>query len=122
MFKIRKGLFETNSSSIHSLSILSKKDYEKWKNGELYFDEFSLLTKDEVIEEIKKDKYAEVSVDELLKMSKYDFDEEVCKEEYYTFDEWKKCYYSNGFETFKEEYTTESGDEIVVFGYYGTSY
>ena len=122
MFKIRKGLFETNSSSIHSLSIISKKDYEKWKNGELYFDEFSLLTKDEVIEEIKNDKYAKVSVDELLNTSEYNFEEEVCKEGYYTFDKWNKCYCSNGFETFKEEYTTESGDEIVVFGYYGTSY
>lgn len=37
MFKIRKGLFETNSSSTHSLTMCSEEDYDKWENGELFF-------------------------------------------------------------------------------------
>jgi hypothetical protein len=31
---VRYGVFETNSSSSHSISIVSKKEFEKWKNGE----------------------------------------------------------------------------------------
>lgn len=34
--KIRKGVFETNSSSEHSLSIVKKSNYDQWKNGTLY--------------------------------------------------------------------------------------
>ena len=32
--QVRKGLFETNSSSVHSLVLCSESEYEKWKNGE----------------------------------------------------------------------------------------
>ncbi len=34
--KIRKGVFETNSSSEHSLSIVKKSNFDQWKNGTLY--------------------------------------------------------------------------------------
>ena len=32
---IRLGVFETNSSSAHSLILISKETFDKWKNGEL---------------------------------------------------------------------------------------
>ena len=32
---VRQGLFETNSSSEHSLSIMKEADYEDWKNDEI---------------------------------------------------------------------------------------
>ena len=35
MKQIRQGLFETNSSSEHSLSIMKEADYEDWKNDEV---------------------------------------------------------------------------------------
>lgn len=35
MKQIRQGLFETNSSSEHSLSIMKEADYEDWKNDEI---------------------------------------------------------------------------------------
>ena len=34
---IRSSVFETNSSSTHSLSICSKEEYDKWKNGETVY-------------------------------------------------------------------------------------
>lgn len=39
MIQIRYGVFETNSSSTHSLCIVPKSDYKKWCNGtnEYYF-------------------------------------------------------------------------------------
>lgn len=33
--QIRQGVFETNSSSEHSLAIVSNDDFERWKKGEL---------------------------------------------------------------------------------------
>ena len=32
---VRQGVFETNSSSVHSLTMATKDDYEKFENGEL---------------------------------------------------------------------------------------
>ena len=38
--QIRRGVFETNSSSMHSLTMCSEEEFEQWKNGELLFDEW----------------------------------------------------------------------------------
>ena len=38
MIQIRQGLFETNSSSTHSLTMCTVSDFDKWKSGELIFD------------------------------------------------------------------------------------
>ena len=37
MINIRRGLFETNSSSTHSLVVMTKKQYNEWNNGEIFF-------------------------------------------------------------------------------------
>lgn len=37
-FSIRENLFETNSSSSHSLTILSEDEIEKWKSGNFLLD------------------------------------------------------------------------------------
>ena len=34
---IRRGTFETNSSSTHSITMCKESDFDKWKNGELYY-------------------------------------------------------------------------------------
>ena len=34
---IRRGTFETNSSSTHSITMCKESDFDKWKNGEMYF-------------------------------------------------------------------------------------
>ena len=33
--QIRKNVFETNSSSTHTLTMCLKSDYDKWENGEV---------------------------------------------------------------------------------------
>ena len=35
--QIRRGVYETNSSSTHSLTMCSEEEFEQWKNGELLF-------------------------------------------------------------------------------------
>lgn len=39
--RIRCGVFETNSSSTHSICICTKEDYDKWKNGEMLYDRYN---------------------------------------------------------------------------------
>ncbi len=48
--QIRQGVFETNSSSTHSLSIISKEQSDLLDKGELYINGYSLeiVTKEEV--------------------------------------------------------------------------
>lgn len=49
MQTIRKGVFETNSSSTHSITMCTQDEYDRWKNGELYYLECAekFLTKEE---------------------------------------------------------------------------
>ena len=35
--QIRRGVFETNSSSTHSLTMCSEEEFEAWKRGEVLF-------------------------------------------------------------------------------------
>ena len=55
-FTVRRGVFETNSSSVHSFTIADKEDYDKFKKGELYIHRYDLnfCTKEQYIEENKK--------------------------------------------------------------------
>ena len=39
--QIRHSVFETNSSSTHSLTICSKEKFEAWKRGDVLFDQWS---------------------------------------------------------------------------------
>jgi len=89
MRTIRRGVFETNSSSVHSLTIVSKEEFEKWQNGELLYNrDYKKLVNPSEVE------YA----DELITYDKYPPNDE--------------------YEYFGECYTTKNGDEIVAFGYY----
>lgn len=41
MITIRSGVFETNSSSTHSLNICTEDEFNKWINGELLYDDWN---------------------------------------------------------------------------------
>ena len=88
---IRNNVFETNSSSVHTLCICTEKEYEKFKNGEwLYDSDLSALTPD----------VQNIQGDDNITYNEF-WDDEGC------------------LETYCEKYTSPSGDKIVVFGKYG---
>lgn len=87
---IRRNVFETNSSSTHSISIVSKEDFEKWKNGELLYNNWG---------------------DNLVEKTEENADDE----DMYTYDGFFDDEYLEGY---VERYTTKGGDEIVAFGKY----
>ena len=66
MKTIRRNVFETNSSSTHSITMCMESDYEKWKNGELYYLEDS----DEFVNKEQRD----IILKELVLKDKMDID------------------------------------------------
>lgn len=112
--QIRQGVFETNSSSVHSLTMCSKAEYEKWKNGEVLFykwdDEF--YTRDEIIEKLKNKTWlSDTNWDDEDEINDIFSDEGIMT--------WEEFFEEDYFETFCQHHTTPSGDKVVAFGYYG---
>jgi hypothetical protein len=75
MINIRYNLFETNSSSVHTLVLCSEEDYDQFKNGQKLFDFFSdsLITMDEAIEHLKYSLGEEYIEELLLEEDKAEF-------------------------------------------------
>ena len=96
----RRGVFETNSSSVHSITMCSDDEYNKWKKGELYFD-----------------RCAEEFVESTEKIEK-EREEEGRHTQYLTYDEFHDWDYIE-YETFTDVFTTPKGESVVAFGYYG---
>lgn len=106
MRQVRLGVFETNSSSTHSLVVCTKEEYEKWKSGELlYGGNNKFLTNEEALDKIKEYQPDITSIDDAEDLYEFDI---------FTFDSWGEDY-----EEETNEYTTKSGDEIVIRSYYG---
>ena len=120
MIQVRQGVFETNSSSTHSLTMMMKSDYERWHNEKLYlYQGFgwrwdfikpihnTLYTRDEAVEFAKNNKYYSCN---------YEIDEEYLRElDFISWDDEGSEY----LESFYSEFTTPSGETIVAFGEYG---
>lgn len=112
--QIRREVFETNSSSTHSLTMCMKSEFDQWANGEVYLNECTglrpkFVSKEEVID-ILKDR-----IEDLLSLSDEEFDEAVRDWEFYTCDNYDNEY----LEWFDDEFTTPSGETVVCFGQYG---
>ncbi len=92
---IRFGTFETNSSSVHSLVMCDKEDFALFEAGELVLN---------------------TDTEQFVPANSVNWDDEDSHWTYKTFDEY---FNDNEYETFRDEYTSKSGDDIVGFGYYG---
>lgn len=126
MLQIRKSVFETNSSSTHSLTMCTLEEYQKFSNGELYYSDINkkLITKEEVNE--KYEEFLSRLKSDTFKYYNEDFNEMDEKEifEHFLKDENLYNYEQleekmEDFEEFYEQYTTIEGKVIVAFGYYG---
>lgn len=130
--QIRQGVFETNSSSTHSITMCESSSFKKWKDGELYInldkegDEQFLLTdvakkwnKDFILNNhdkitwFTKENYEDYETDELG----YVIDYEYARYCYISYDQW--CNMFNCYDIYSNDYETKSGDKITAFGYYG---
>ena len=124
MRQVRRGVFETNSSSVHSITMCMKDDYDKWKNGEVYLNEFfwdsksiyskkQFVTKEEAIDIFTKSRLNPEEY--LLELDAEELEKIFRSEEIYSYDN----YNTEDFESFWDTFTTPNGDTVVSFGYYG---
>lgn len=133
--QIRHGVFETNSSSTHSLQICTKEEFEKWKNGEILLDYWKeefvdvstlLYLTDQEKEDVKdnynkrKQKYWK-DWEDISEEEKEELYQEAItnKKSYRELQTYRDYFCSYDLETFEERYTSPSGDEIIIFGKYG---
>ena len=96
MRQIRRNVFETNSSSTHSITMCMKSEFDKWVAGELVWDRWG-------------DRLVPITPE--VKASMDDGD-------YLTYDQFNDWDYLE-YDTFEDSYTTPNGEEVISFGYYG---
>lgn len=129
---VRRGTFETNSSSVHSLVICSEETYNKWVAGKVTYsrwqDKFSEAC--EITEEIKQKAKKKYEANKKSYWRDWDDLSEQDKEERYLeiANENKPCD-SHTYEEFTDDYnvrekyfTTGNGDTVVavsITGYDG---
>lgn len=132
--QIRRGVYETNSSSTHSLTMCSEEEFEQWKKGEVLLETWgsgkfvkrnNLSDNDKKYaaqdyenhkNEFSKD-WAELSESAKEKYYlKYAQENDIINEDAKTYEEYMNDSY---LETFVNRYTSKSGDRIVAFGRYG---
>ena len=114
---IRRGVFETNSSSTHSITLCSKEDYDKWDRGEMLLaDGDNFVTKEEAIEELKKNTWFNKYNTDFDFTDKEAISEALTDNDYKTSEQYFEDEY---LETFESTYTTKNGETVVAFGKYG---
>lgn len=97
--QMRTSVFETNSSSTHSMTICTENDYKAFREGKKLIGKYSLKFYNSVEEGLANEKWAK-------------------KEDFLTYDEFEE-FVSEYYEDFEEKFTTPSGEKVIAFGYYG---
>lgn len=145
MKQIRKNVFETNSSSTHTLAICTEDEYKDWQDGKLLFNKWNeTFIKNNI--KITKQNRKEAEEHYTRCKGKYykDWSEltDAEREEYtynyiaqqhrqeksldfeedgLTFKEFMNECSADGLETETSRYTSPSGDKLVITCAYGYS-
>lgn len=133
MKQIRRNVFETNSSSVHSITMCLEDIYDKWINDEVYFydstyklpegrDQF--FTWDDMLEFMRNElKVDEEDIKALIEAKENDDDEFTSilhDSDFYTADSYEN--YNDDCESYAEVFTTPLGERVVAFGYAGSRF
>ena len=136
---IRREVWETNSSTSHSVIIMTADQAKRWENeGLYYYNKQSWYDPFDKLPEEKKPKagefYTQDEVIEFYKLKGYHYDswsgdydtDEENKDQYIREQEDFISYQSFSEDEYLENdvnyYTTPGGEEIVVLCKYGTNY
>lgn len=143
MRQIRRNVFETNSSSTHTLAICTEEEYKDWQGGKLLFNKWNETFIKNSINITKQDKKEAEERYTLYKGKYYkDWSEltEAEREEYtynyiaqqrrqekslsfeedgLTYQEFMQNCNNDGLETETSHYTSPSGDKLVITCAYG---
>lgn len=143
MKQIRKNVFETNSSSTHTLAICTEDEYKDWKDGKLLFNKWNEtfvknsinITKQDKVEaeeryntykgkyykdwseltESEREEYTYNYIAQQRRQEKsFSFEEDGL-----TYQEFMQNCNNDGLETETSHYTSPSGDKLVITCAYG---
>lgn len=143
MKQIRKNVFETNSSSTHTLAICTEDEYKKWQEGKMLFNKWNEtfiknsinITKQDKVEaeeryntykgkyykdwseltETERDEYTYNYIAQQRRQEKsFSFEEDGL-----TYQEFMQDCSNGGLETETSRYTSPSGDKLVITCAYG---
>ena len=119
--QLRQGVFETNSSSTHSLSICTAQEWQDLKNGKALIrrEDVDVLPYDEAIEFNKNYAKSHKLKWDYVTNTIVDGD---CDCDYECYTTWDEFYNNTDYEFFTQHFTTPSGDQMVAWGYYGYDY
>lgn len=127
----RTGVFETNSSSVHTLVICTEDDFDDFKNGKKAYTWKDDLVDAVEIDENEVEKKAEEIYNSVRKSFWKDWNgldisdkKDYLKEarEYFNdgdYKTYKEFFDYSDFETFERHFVSPSGDRMVAFGNYG---
>lgn len=134
MYSIRRNVFETNSSSTHSLIICSDKMYKDWKDKRVVYDRYDAefvaakqpteidFHKAEVMYMEDKSDYMKDWKDLTPEMQLAYLKENVMEEtdpyQYRTYEDYRDEM-DRMEESFERTYETEHGDVVHILGYMG---
>lgn len=116
---IRPNIFETNSSSSHSLTVTSIDEFNEWQQGMVYFNEYdqafvAAAPINEEIENTYKIEYPNKEYDFAFYKQEW-MEESAC----YSIEGWNEFILRNWHSGFNHTYTSKAGETIIAFGYYG---
>ena len=94
--QVRNMVFETNSSSTHTLTICNEVDYIKWKNGELVLD------------------MDEEGLFEIGDIGDQDKEEYMVQNNLYTYERYMER--AKESSPWQGDIVTPKGDKVIIFG------
>lgn len=112
MKQVRLGVFETNSSSVHSMTLMDRALFEQWKTNGLYLN----YGRNEPPEFLTRAALIERLGDTFIKEKEW-YEDERSLFQYFGWSTWED--YGADYAVDWESYTTKSGDDVVVVAYYG---
>lgn len=115
--QIRQGVFETNSSSTHAVSVCTKQQWDDYKTGKLWMNMNLQLLPVEDAQEYNNDCVAAAKA--RCERGGYNFYmSDIEHELYHPYDyDWECCNY----EWYDQEFTLDN-NKVVAFSYYGYDY
>lgn len=119
--QIRRGVFETNSSSTHSITICSEDMFDKWQRGEVAFQNSWREEEQWIpIKEAEAMIHRTMVDNDYLPEEEYlDYRTEIMRDMgiYLTLEDYWDAY--DYLEGYTKKYTTPGGEKIIAFGVYG---
>lgn len=122
MIQSRKNVFETNSSSTHSLVMAMDSDFEKWEKGEVYYSDWFPYKADKSLKKKDSNFYTEEEAKAICKSAGIEWESEdeddYCerKDYFVTYDEFCDTDY---LEVEGYSFTTPSGEVVRAVAKYG---